>query len=106
MTASEGRAHQASRLQSNQEKDKRKQLEDAEKKHGGERKTDEEIHSGPREQTCEPDEHCRSSREEQVGSVEQLNEEQTEHGMFQSDSSDAGAVISRWPLVVLQRAAL
>lgn len=55
---------------------------------------------------CEPDEHCRSSREEQVGSVEQLNEEQTEHGMFQSDSSDAGAVISRWPLVVLQRAAL
>lgn len=31
MTASEGRAHQASRLQSNQEKDKRKQLEDAEK---------------------------------------------------------------------------
>lgn len=55
---------------------------------------------------CEPDEHCRSSREEQVGSVEQLNEEQTEHGTFQSDSSDAGAVISRWPLVVLQRAAL
>lgn len=43
MTASEGRAHQASRLQSNQEKDKRKQLEDAEKTHGGERKTDEEM---------------------------------------------------------------